>query len=196
MRQPKMTERRTGRARGITVLPGGRAGACEPQGFVVSTRAGDRLEPWALPASPAVARLITRAAAAGIDQELAVRLCVEAALARAALCAVGVDPAAVDRLAEPTRFQQRLDDRDASYARRLTHAAGDRQPQAPRTPTTIGLPLRLTAQLADVDLGDLLRDADPERARAWELAALADGRTMTEWALLTALQTQNARLRA
>lgn len=180
----------------MSVITGGRAESCEPQGFAASTRAGDRLEPWALPASPVVARLAERAAAAGLEPELAVRLCVEAALARIALNHAGVDPRLVDQLADAPRFQQRLDDRDASYARRLTHAAGGRATATQRPLTTVGLPIRLTAQLADVDLADLLRDADPARARSWELAALADGRTMTEWALLAALRAQNARLRA
>lgn len=118
----------------------------------------------------------------------------EVALARVTLRQVGVDPQVVDRLADAPRFQRQLDDRDASYARRLTHAAGDREPAPTRPPTTVGLPLRLTAQLTGADLTDLLRDADPVRARAWELAALADGRTISEWALLAALRAQDAGL--
>jgi hypothetical protein len=176
----------------MSVIAGGRVESCEPNAFVAGSRAGDRLEPWALPATSVVARLAERAAAAGLDPDLAVRLCVEVALAQVTLRQVGVDPQTVDRLAEAPRFQRRLDDRDAAYARRLTHAAGDPQPGPTRSLATVGLPLRLTAQLHDVDLTDLLRDADPVQARSWELTALAEGRTISEWALLAALRAQNA----
>jgi hypothetical protein len=182
----------------LQVIAGGRSDApvsSDALEFVVSTRAGDRLEPWTLPSSPTVARLLERAAAAGLEADLAVRLCVEHALVRIALCGAGVDPRGVDQAAAHRRFERRLDDRDAAYARRLTHAAG-----APRPVTspasTVGLPLRLSGQLADVPLVELLRDADPAQARTWELAALAEGRTMTEWALLAALSAGATRLRA
>lgn len=186
------------RPHAMRVITGGRAAVAQSRDealeFVVSTRAGDRLEPWALPSSPAVTRVLEQAAGAGLDPELAVRLCVEHALVRATLCAVRVDPRLVDALASGQRFEQRADDRDAPYARRLTLTAT--RAERPATPSTVGLPLRLAGQLADADLAALLRDADVEQARAWELAALADGRTMSEWAPVAALRAQSARLRA
>lgn len=184
----------------LQVIAGGRSEAVEPAReatlvFAVSTRAGDRLEPWTLPTSPVITRLLERAAAAGLDAELAVRLCVEQALVRVTLCGVSVDPRGLDQVAAQRRFERRLTDRDAAYAGRLTHTTGATLPVA-ASPSVVGLPLRLAGQLDDAQLPELLRDADPVQARSWELAALSEGRTMTEWALLTALSAGAARMRA
>lgn len=52
---------------------------------------------------------------------------------------------------------------------------------------TVGLPARLSARLLRADLGALLAAVELERALAWEVAALLTGRTLSEWAPLTAL---------
>jgi hypothetical protein len=72
-------------------------------------------------------------------------------------------------------------------------AGGDATPSpiAPRAfgdAVTVGLPVRLSGRLLRVDLDALIASADVERALAWEVAALLDGRTISEWAPLVALR--------
>jgi hypothetical protein len=169
--------------------------AAEPETFAVSSRAGDRHEPWTLQATPALERVATVASRAGIDFDLAVRLCVESALAAADLRETGLEPAMLDRAALGARVGDELEDRDAAYLRRLVRVS----PCAPR-PTaagaTVGLPVRLTARLLGTSLDALLETTDPVRAVAWELSALLEGRTISEWAPLAALREVLAEQRA
>ncbi len=48
--------------------------------------------------------------------------------------------------------------------------------------------MRLSGRLLRVDLDALIASADVERALAWEVAALLDGRTISEWAPIVALR--------
>jgi len=61
-------------------------------------------------------------------------------------------------------------------------------PRAFGDAVTVGLPVRLSGRLLRVDLDALIASADVERALAWEVAALLDGRTISEWAPLVALR--------
>lgn len=153
----------------------------------VAQRAGDRHEPWTLPRSPITERLQVNAARAGLDFELAARICIEAALTSAALRSIGVDARVLAQQA--IRVGRELDDRDAAYLRRLT--------QRTAYPPThhglvVGLPVRLTVRLLAEDLEQLLDRADVEEARSWEISALLDGRTIGEWAPLAVLRAQRA----
>ena len=123
----------------------------------------------------------------GIEFELAARLCVESALAAADLRETGLEPALLDRVALHARVGGELDDRDAAYLRRLVRVS----PYAPASTAgtvVVGLPLRLTARLLRTSIDGLLESADPVRAVAWELSALLEGRTISEWAPLAALR--------
>lgn len=153
-----------------------------------ATRAGDRHEPWTLPASPALERLADTAHAAGVEFELAARLAIEHALACADLRALGIAPAALDAAAAGERVAGELDAADCAYLRRLTQ----RREVARRDDgelVCVGLPARLTARLLQADLDALLAAAAVEQALAWEIAAVVSGRTISEWAPLTALRT-------
>jgi hypothetical protein len=185
---------------GLRLLTGGRGPtvddtAPEFESFAVSCRAGDRHEPWPLHPSPGLTRIATVASREGIDFELAARLCVESALAAADLRETGLNPAILDRVALRARVVGELDDRDAAYLRRLVRVS----PYAP-APTaagvTVGLPLRLTARLLGASIDGLLEAADPVRAVAWELSALLEGRTISEWAPLAALRELREEQRA
>jgi hypothetical protein len=184
---------RTDVGRRLRLVGGGRLPAVdhELETFAVRCRAGDRNEPWSLQASPALARVATVAGREGIDFELAVRLCVESALAAADVLQAGVDAELLDRVALRARVGSELDDRDAAYLRRLTRVSPYR-PQPTAAGVRVGLPVRLTARLLGVPIDALLESANPVRARAWELCALLEGRTISEWAPLAALRELRA----
>lgn len=152
----------------------------------VAGRTGDRHDPWTLKASEPVRVLARGAAARGVDLELAVRLTVEHALVRRDLIAIGVDAGTVDLVAHAARVSDRLDASAATYLRRLTHPRDGVRSNLGDS-ITVGLPLRLTARLLAVSIETLIREADLDRAIAWEVAAVVAGRTMSEWAPLAAL---------
>lgn len=175
-----------------------------------AVRAGDRHEPWVLPVTGGIAALVARTRAVGVDVELAVRLTVECALVCGDLCTAGADPAALDAAAATERVTGELDAASAAYLRRLTGRRGEavtgRRPAgvapsgeavaAPRRAqpaplgevVTVGLPLRLSSRLLAADFDALVSAVSLDRALAWETAAVLAGRTMSEWAPLTALR--------
>lgn len=159
-----------------------------------AVRAGDRHEPWTLPASPALRALAEAALAAGIELELALRLCLERALVVADLRAVGVEVARLDSLAARACVSGALDAADCAYLRRLTRRedAGSARPLGDAI--IVGLPSRLTARLLAAGPEELLERAglDVEAALSWEIAAVLDGRTISEWAPLAALRVRAA----
>ncbi|MDW5597224.1 hypothetical protein VSS74_22950 [Conexibacter stalactiti] len=193
----------------LRVLPGGRrdqrdcdrrAGAAAgPRGSALGSaleecvvsraavRAGDRHEPWTLPVGGALAAVADAAATAGVEFELAVRLCAEAALVRDDLRAVGAGVGALDALAGAAVVATRVDASDCAYLRRLTRR-GAQERRTLGDAVIVGLPARLSARLLAVDVDDLLANADVESALAWEIAAVLDGRTISEWAPLAALR--------
>jgi hypothetical protein len=164
-----------------------------------AVRAGDRHEPWTLPAGSAMQALAAQAADAGVELELAVRLCVEAALAHADLRAAGIGAAGsdahpaggglaqLDALAAAASVTTRVDACDCAYLRRLTRR-GAHERRTLGDAVIVGLPARLSGRLLDADLDALLANADVGSALAWEIAAVLDGRTISEWAPLTALR--------
>src|SRR5687768_846788 len=102
--------------------------------FAVAQRAGDRHEPWTLPRSPITERLQVKAARAGLEFELAARICIEAALTTAVLRSIGVDASVLaERAKQAIRVARPVDDRDAAYLRRLTQ----RTPYAPTHHTSV-----------------------------------------------------------
>lgn len=178
-----------------------------------ATRAGDRHDPWTFVASPALRQLADAAAAAGVDFELAMRIVVEGTLAEWELRSAGVDPALLDATAAQACAGAQLDEAARAYLRRLTAGRGAVAAGAADAPdafaapgaravadapragarefgdaVTVGLPVRLSGRLLRVDLDALVASADVERALAWEVAALLDGRTISEWAPIVALR--------
>lgn len=154
-----------------------------------AVRAGDRHEPWTLAVGDALRALAEAAAAAGVEFELAVRLCVETALVRDDLRPAGIDLAQLDALAAAAVVATRVDAAGCAYLRRLTRREqASARPRALGDAVIVGLPARLSARLLAADLDDLLANADVESALAWEIAAVLDGRTISEWAPLAALR--------
>lgn len=172
----------------------GRAGAAPPLDECVvsrgAVRVGDRHEPWTLAATDALRRLAASAYAVGIDFELATRLAVECELTCRDLRAAGIDPAQLDAAAATERVEQQLDASACAYLRRLTQLRDDAPRRDLGDAVTVGLPSRLSARLVRTDVGELLADADIARAIRWETAAVLAGRTISEWAPLTALQAR------
>jgi hypothetical protein len=172
----------------LRVIPGERIRAARVDEAVVTRTAmrGERNEPWTLCVDDGLRALAAHAAELGLDLELALRLALETALATAELTALRVDLDALDRIAGGAAVDRTVDACHAAYLRRLTTAA-------PCDPVELdalflaGLPVRLSTRLLSADLAELLAAADLERARAWEIAAVLDGRTISEWAPLTAL---------
>lgn len=197
----------SGRRAGFGAASGSDLGAALEECVVsrVAVRAGDRHEPWTLPAGDALHALADAAAAAGVEFELAVRLCVERALVREDLRAAGADLARLDALAAAADVAAPVNAADCAYLRRLTRRDPAPQRRELGDAVIVGLPARLSARLltalpalageapggaAAEALDDLLADAnaDVESALAWEIAAVLDGRTISEWAPLAALR--------
>jgi hypothetical protein len=181
----------------LRVLRGGAAAAAHG-GEIAATRtavrAGDRHDPWTFAATPRLRALAAAAAALGVDLSLAVRVVIERELALGDLHALAVDPAPLDGIARAAHVDRALDAASAAYVRRLSGGDGA-EPRALGEQVTIGLPLRLSTRLSragalDALLGDAVGDA-----LAWELAAVMQGRTISEWAALTALRGATSQCR-
>lgn len=226
-------QRVTGEGR-LALIPGGAGGQEPPATACVVTRgavrAGDRNDPWVIPAGAALRALAEAAQAHGVDLELAVRVTAECALVCDDLAAAGVSELELlDVAAAEAGVDGPVDSATAAYLRRLSCRAGgvgrSGRPGetggqgghgdssgaslpgrtvplggavSPRSlplgdAVTVGLPVRLAARLLRADLDVLLAAAPLERALAWEVAAVLSGRTMSEWAPLTALAGVRAR---
>lgn len=147
---------------------------------------GERNEPWTLSVTHDLRTLDDEAAGAGLDLELALRLATEAALVCSDLIALDVSLEAIDEVAAGAAVSGAVDPCHAAYLRRLTTSP----PRAPRALDALivaGLPTRLSTRLLAVDLAELIKGTSLSRARSWEIAAVLDGRTISEWASLTAL---------
>ncbi len=90
------------------------------------------------------------------------------------------DADAAGASAAGTTFADAASSADAAGTERAARDFGDA--------VTVGLPVRLSGRLLRVDLDALIASADVERALAWEVAALLDGRTISEWAPIVALR--------
>ncbi|HST40086.1 MAG TPA: hypothetical protein VLK58_11280 [Conexibacter sp.] len=201
--EPRGSERGTGFGGGAGSDLGAALDECVVSRAAI--RAGDRHEPWTLPAGDALHALADAAATAGVEFELAVRLCVERALVREDLRAAGADVARLDALAAAAVVAAPVDAADCAYLRRLTRREPAPQRRTLGDAVIVGLPARLSARLlaalpaltgeepdgaAAAALDDLLADAnaDVASALAWEIAAVLDGRTISEWAPLAAMR--------
>lgn len=186
------------RTRALTLVRGGRSGSNVQTAGVdelvaarTATRPGDRHEPWTLSADRALCRIAEDAVRLGLDFELAIRLVVETALTARDLLAAGVGLASIDEQAKRTRVRRPVDAAGSSYLRRLLREELGETPVLGST-VNVGLPMRLTARLLGADLHDLLAGANVPRAREWEIAALSEGMTLSEWAAWAALRARSA----
>jgi len=80
---------------------------------------------------------------------------------------------------------------DAHYLRSLTMRHPIDRASAP--PVTISVPVRLLCRAAEIDVAIAIGSGHIETALAWEIAAVASGRTMSEWALVTLLSAAASR---
>jgi hypothetical protein len=78
----------------------------------------------------------------------------------------------------------RLSSAEASYVRALTVS---RTPRRVAASTRVALPVRLLTRVTPASIARA-SEADLERAIAWELAALSEGRTVGELGLLLAFR--------
>ena len=175
----------------LRVLRGGAAEAAHDGEIAASrtaVRAGDRHDPWTFAVTPRLRTLAATASALGVDLSLAVRVVVERGLTLRDLYALGVDPAPLDAIARAARIDGALDAASAAYVRRLSGGDGA-APRALGVQVTVGLPLRMSTRLSGAGELDALLVSDAvSAALAWELAAVLQGRTISEWAALTALR--------
>jgi hypothetical protein len=142
-------------------------------------RPGELHEP--VPVPPGSAPAVERAAAvAGVPTGTAVRLLIEATLVRADLAAIGRTWAEsqLDAAAAAAVVCRRLSAAEADYVRDLRRGRA-----SGRSVATV--PVRLIGRVAEVDVESALA-GDLPRAVAWEVASVLAGRTMLEWALITA----------
>lgn len=176
-------------AKHLRLIDGDRREAAPVDEVVVARAAvrGERNEPWTLPVTDELRALDEDAARAGLDLEIALRLVTETALVSRDLEGVGVSLELLDAAAACATVDLRVDACDAAYLRRLTTSTA-RATRPLDAVVIAGLPARLSTRLLAVDVSDLVRDASLSRARAWEIAAVLSGRTISEWAPLTALR--------
>jgi hypothetical protein len=178
-------------------VTGGRSATSDTQidelsAFRHAIRPGDRHEPWSLATTPALRRLAEQAGLAGLDFEIAVRLVIETALATGALRDVGVESEELDDAAAAASVERTLDGATSAYLRRLTRRPRESAPALGEM-VTVGLPVRLSPRLLDADPQRLVETVEVRRARAWEIAALAAGQTISEWAAWTAVRLVTAK---
>ena len=169
-------------------VDGDRSGPAPVEELLVARVAvrGERNEPWTLSVTHDLRALDEKSARAGLDLELALRLVTETALVCGDLTALAVPLATIDEAAAGAAVGRAVDPSHAAYLRRLT-ASPPRLPRALDALVVAGLPTRLSTRLLAVDLAELIRGASLARARSWEIAAVLEGRTISEWASLTAL---------
>lgn len=145
-------------------------------------RPGDLHEALPLSAS-AAAQLSNRAADAGVSVDVAATVLLEAALVLTDLdqSQTGLLPTTAD---SEQVVRLRLTAAEASYLRALTLG---RQVETRRlVPETVAIPVRLVARVGQLDIDRSLNAVALEVALVWEIQAVAQGRTIGEWALVCA----------
>jgi len=148
-------------------------------------RPSDRLEPWRT-GPEAHAALARAAARERVDADLAAILVVERALLEADLRERGLDflTTALDARARSTTVEVALSEGQRAYLRVLC------EPRVRAAATAGGLlaiPMRLTERIDAETLDEHVQPELLSSALLWERAAVACGRTMSEWAALAAL---------
>lgn len=123
------------------------------------------------------------AAEAGVAVSTTAAILIEFALLSADLRGLALDPETLNSAAVRCKIARRLSAAEADYLRLLSARRWSRPDEGPIT-----APVRLLGRLPLLDLGKSLDLERLDRALQWEIAALAEGRTMTEWGLHAALQ--------
>lgn len=142
------------------------------------------MERWAASA-PLLEELGRQARAVRLAPVTAGCLLVEQALIVRALGADAEDAVALlDEASARASAAQPLSDASASYLRTLQ---GQHVAEAPTIGAELRLPARLTDRIWRAGGIEELLGGQLERARDWELAALLEGQTMTEWSLAVRL---------
>lgn len=188
--QMKTTSRATP---GLRVVAGERRDAVGDfeRGFEApppTARPADRCERWAIEEAPGLRALAGAAARDGVSFGLAAVLVVERRLLAVELAMHGLDAELGRRLdveASRAKVKVELSDSLSAY---LAALSGHGRDSAGSTPRSVALPMRLTERI-------LARQTRPEfdaallpSALMWERAAVLEGRTMSEWAALKALE--------
>jgi hypothetical protein len=160
----------------------------EPAELAATARPAEAREPWELQPCSALSLLVYKAEQLGLPLAVAVSLVCEL---RLVLADVGAKHAqALDYAARDATVRVPLSEADAAYLRLLTRGES-RRLAAPREHIIVDLPSRLTSRLLDAGGPQALIDVNLlEWARGWERAAVLQGRTMCEWAALTALRAR------
>jgi hypothetical protein len=144
-------------------------------------RPGELHEALPLPAR-AAQRLAAQADALGVPAPVLAPIVVEAALV-----AGDVGAARFAELQPAGRPGRPLEVADARYLRALT--VGRRRGTGVDAPATAAIPVRVARRLAPgADVEALLAGVDADVALRWEIAAVTEGRTLTESVLLAAAQ--------
>ncbi len=141
-------------------------------------RPGELHEALPLPADSAQA-IATQATHAGVGLDVAASLVVEAGLIAddTRMAAGGQGP-------QPSHEALALPEASARYLRALTVGRRRGAPVLPRG--SVAVPVRLVPRLAAASTERLIGAIELEVAIAWEVAAVRQGRTMSEWALMQA----------
>jgi hypothetical protein len=154
-------------------------------------RPGERREPLALPNLPTA--LVVAATASQLELGCAIELCLERALVVRDLSELGrsdLYPPLLELVAS-ARIRRGLPTAKARYLQTLL-AARERpgfMPDSERggSDTVVDVPLRLFPRVLDV-VNEGFDAQQLDEAIRLEVAAVADGRTMSEWAALSALR--------
>lgn len=147
------------------------------------------LRPWPVVPDDGVRAVASEARAARLPLDLALALVIERELVAEDLGDVSSTiVAAVDAGAQRAQVAISLGSASAAYLRLLLR--GDTRRQAPsrvREPLVVTLPARLSDRLKGRRLTEGMRHGALNLAVSWEIAAVAEGRTMAEWAYRSAL---------
>ena len=154
-------------------------------------RAGDRREPLELDVDASIAGFLAAAGDEGLEYSCAVSLGLERLLTLAALRGVGIDsPTARKQLnaaGDDVRIVQAKNGQDAGYLRRLGPGRATRAQRAREEQLTVAIPGRLVDRVQVLPSPWQLHARNVPEMIRWEIAAIARGHTMTEWAALTLL---------
>jgi hypothetical protein len=152
-----------------------------------TARPADRCEPWPVEDSSRLHALAAAAAACGVSTELAAILVVERALLASDLAAHGLNEVLprLNAVARHASVAVELTEPLSAYLRALS---GRTRTAAGSLPQALVLPMRLTERILARQGRPRLDEALLPLALAWERAAVLEGRTMSEWAVVKLLE--------
>jgi hypothetical protein len=156
-----------------------------PHGTPPRARPSDRLEPWSASAG-ARARVAEASRKENVSFDVAAIVIVERFLIARDLSIRGLASLAstLDERASTTKVELALSEPQRAYLRVL--CSRPTAPLSTDTPHLVAIPMRLTERINAEALDELLQVELLASALIWERAAVATGRTMSEWAALTA----------